>query len=97
MLLFTRRPAIMHQKLADPQSEVLKHLAYSSALALQTTTSFLASRNNSKLRKFSSIEDAILAADEWFAAQPNEFTFGGLKKLEQRSHKCVCRRVEYVE
>jgi hypothetical protein len=24
-----------------------------------------------------------------FAAQPKEFFFDGLKKLEQRSHKCV--------
>jgi hypothetical protein len=25
----------------------------------------------------------------WFAAQPKEFFLDGLKKLEQRSHKCV--------
>jgi hypothetical protein len=32
-----------------------------------------------------------------FAAQPKEFFLDGLKKLEQRSHKCVELRVEYVE
>jgi hypothetical protein len=32
-----------------------------------------------------------------FAAQPKEFFLGGLKKLEQRSHKCVELRGEYVE
>jgi hypothetical protein len=32
-----------------------------------------------------------------FAAQPNEFFLDGLKKLEQRSHKCVELRGEYVE
>jgi hypothetical protein len=32
-----------------------------------------------------------------FAAQPKEFLLDGLKKLEQRSHKCVELRVEYVE
>jgi hypothetical protein len=32
-----------------------------------------------------------------FAAQPKEFFLDGLKKLEQRSHKCVELRGEYVE
>jgi hypothetical protein len=32
-----------------------------------------------------------------FAAQPKEFFLAGLKKLEQRSHKCVELRAEYVE
>jgi hypothetical protein len=32
-----------------------------------------------------------------FAAQPKEFFLGGLKELEQRSHKCVELRGEYVE
>jgi hypothetical protein len=31
-----------------------------------------------------------------FAAQPKEFFLDGLKKLEQRSHKCVELRGEYV-
>jgi hypothetical protein len=32
-----------------------------------------------------------------FAAQPKEFYLEGLKKLEQRSHKCAELRGEYVE
>jgi hypothetical protein len=32
-----------------------------------------------------------------FSAQPKEFFLDGLKKLEQRSHKCVDLRGEYVE
>jgi hypothetical protein len=32
-----------------------------------------------------------------FAAQPKEFFLDELKKLEQRSHKCVELRREYVE
>jgi hypothetical protein len=32
-----------------------------------------------------------------FAAQPKELFLVGLKKLEQRSHKCVELRGEYVE
>jgi hypothetical protein len=31
------------------------------------------------------------------AAQPKEFFFDGLKKLEQRSHKCVELSGEHVE
>jgi hypothetical protein len=32
-----------------------------------------------------------------FAAQPKDVFFDGLKELEQRSHKCVELRGEYVE
>jgi hypothetical protein len=32
-----------------------------------------------------------------FSAQPKEFFLDGLKKLQQRSHKCVELRGEYVE
>jgi hypothetical protein len=32
-----------------------------------------------------------------FAVEPKEFFLNGLKKLEQRSHKCVALRGEYVE
>jgi hypothetical protein len=32
-----------------------------------------------------------------FAAQPKEYFLDGLKKLEQRSHKCVELRGEYGE
>jgi hypothetical protein len=32
-----------------------------------------------------------------FAPQPKEFFLDGLKKLQQRSHKCVELRGEYVE
>jgi hypothetical protein len=32
-----------------------------------------------------------------FAANPKEYFFDGLKKLEQRSHRCEELRGEYVE
>jgi hypothetical protein len=47
-------------------------------------------------RKFFSIIEVTLAADKRFAAQPIELFFDGLKKLEQRCHKCVEFRREYV-
>jgi histone-lysine N-methyltransferase SETMAR len=50
-----------------------------------------------KGRKSSSINEATLAADGWFAAQQKEFFLEGLKKLEQRSHKCVELRGEYIK
>jgi hypothetical protein len=46
------KAAITHQKLEDLHYEVLKHLAYSSDLPLQTTTSFLTSRNTSTEESF---------------------------------------------
>jgi hypothetical protein len=83
----------MHQKLADLHFEVLKHLTYSPDLALLDYYLF----PNLKGRKCSSIEEAILAMDRWFAAQPKEFFLDGLKTLEQQSHKCVELRRKYVE
>jgi hypothetical protein len=35
-------------------------------------------KGNLKGRKFSSTEEATIAADEWFAAQPKEFFLDGL-------------------
>jgi hypothetical protein len=32
-----------------------------------------------------------------FSTQPKEFFLDGIKKLEQRSHKCVELRGQYVE
>jgi hypothetical protein len=52
---------------------------------------------NLKGRKFSSIEEATSAADGWAVPQPKEFFMDGLKKLEQRSHKCVELRGGYAE
>jgi hypothetical protein len=60
------------------------------------TASFLTSGNTSR-EEFSIIEEATLAADEWFAAQPKELFLDELKKLEQRSHKYVELRGENVE
>jgi hypothetical protein len=87
------KAAITHKKLAYLDCEVVKHLAYSPDLAPSEYYLF----TNLKGRKFSSTEEATLAADGWFAAQPKEFFLDGLKKLEQRSHKCVELRGEYVE
>jgi histone-lysine N-methyltransferase SETMAR len=85
--------AITHQKFADLHFEVLKHPAYSPDLAPLDYYLF----PNLKGRKFSSNEEATLAPDGWFGAQPKEFFLYRLKKLEQRSHKYVQLRGEYVE
>jgi hypothetical protein len=65
--------AITHQKLAYLHFKVWKHpdLAPSDYYLFP----------NLKGRQFSSIWEAILAADRWFAAQPKEFFLDELKKL----------------
>jgi histone-lysine N-methyltransferase SETMAR len=85
------------QKLADLHFEVLKHPSYSLELAPSDYYLFPDLKKHFNGRKFSSIEETTLAADGWFAAQPKEFFMDGLKKLEQRSQKCVEIRGEYVK
>jgi histone-lysine N-methyltransferase SETMAR len=89
--------AITHQKLADLHFEVLKHPAYSPDLVPSDYCLFPNLKKQLKGRKFSSIEEAISAADGWFAAQPKDFFLDRLKKSEQRSHKYVELRGEHVE
>jgi hypothetical protein len=50
-----------------------------------------------KGRQLSSTVDAILAVDGRFAAKPKVFFLDELMKLEQRNHKCVVLKGEYVE
>jgi hypothetical protein len=89
--------AITHLKLTDLHFKTLKHLAYSTDLAPSDYYLFPNLKKHLKGRKFSSIEEATLAADLWFSAQPKEFFLYELNKLEQQSHKCVELREEYVE
>jgi hypothetical protein len=77
--------------LADIHSEVLKHQTYSTDLARSDYYLFPNLNIHLKGSKYSNNEEATLAA------QSKEFFFGCLKKLEQRSHKCVELRGEYVE
>jgi hypothetical protein len=88
--------AITHQKLAEHHFGILKHLVYSSDFALSDYYLLPHLKKHLNGRKFSNIEEATLAADRWFAAQQKEFFLDGLKKFEQRSHKCVELRGEYV-
>jgi histone-lysine N-methyltransferase SETMAR len=60
--------------------EVLKHPAYSPDLAPSNYYLFPNLKKHLKGRKFSSTEEATIAADGWFAAQPNEFFLDRLKK-----------------
>jgi BarA-like signal transduction histidine kinase len=81
--------AITQQKLDDLHFEVLKQPAYLSDLGPSHYHLFPNLKKHLKGMKFSTIEDAMSAADNWFAAQPLAFYVDGLKKLEQRSKKCV--------
>jgi hypothetical protein len=69
--------AITHQKLADFQLEVLKNPAYSPDLAPSDYHLLPNLKKQLKGRKFSSTEEATLAADGWVAAQPKEFFWMG--------------------
>jgi histone-lysine N-methyltransferase SETMAR len=77
------KEVIMHKKLAVLHSEVLKTPAFSPYLAPSDYYIFPNLKKHLKGRKFSSTEEATLAASGWSAAQPKEFFLGGLKKLEQ--------------
>jgi hypothetical protein len=77
------KTAITRQKLADLHFEVLKHPACSPDLASSDYCLFPNLKKHLKGQKFSSIEEATLAADGWFATQPKEFLLDRLKKLEQ--------------
>jgi histone-lysine N-methyltransferase SETMAR len=84
------KAAITHQKLADLDFEVLKHRAYTPDLAPSDYYIFPNNKEQHlKGRKFSNIGEASSAADGRSAAQPKEIFLDVLKKLEERSRKCV--------
>jgi hypothetical protein len=64
--------------------EVLKHQAYSTDLSPSDCYLFPNIKKHLKGRKFPSIEEATLVADRWIAAQPTEFFFYELKKIEKK-------------
>jgi hypothetical protein len=67
----------MHQKLAEHHFKVLKHPAYSPDLAPSDYYLFPNLRKHLKGKTFLSIEEAMLAADGWFAAQPKNCSWMG--------------------
>jgi hypothetical protein len=89
--------ALAQWKLADLRFEVLKLPAYSPDLAPSGYHLFPNVKKHLKGANVSTTENAMPAADDWFAAQPSAFNLVGLKKLEQRSEKCVELRVECVK
>jgi hypothetical protein len=76
---------IVHQTSVDLHFEVLKYLAYSPDLIPSDYYLFHNLKNRLKGKKFFSTEEATSAVDGWFAAQPKEFLFYRLRKLEQQS------------
>jgi histone-lysine N-methyltransferase SETMAR len=65
-----RTAALTHWKLAELHFEVLKHPAYSPDLAPSGYHLLPNVKYHLKGTKISTTEDAIPAADDWFAAQP---------------------------
>jgi hypothetical protein len=68
---------------------VLKHPACSPDLAPSNYYWFPNLKKDLKGTKFSTTNDSMTDADDWFAAQPSAFYLDGLRKLEQWSKKCV--------
>jgi hypothetical protein len=64
------KAAITHQKLADLHFEAPKHPACSPDLASSDYCLFPNLKKHLKGRKFSRLEEATLAEERWFAAQP---------------------------
>jgi hypothetical protein len=90
--------AIRQQKLAELHSEVLKHPAHSSHLAPSYYYVFPNLKKHPNGAKFSTSEDVVFVADDWFATYPSAFYLDGLNKLKQWRKKCVFKpRRDYVE
>jgi hypothetical protein len=79
----------LHYLSGELALEVLKHLVYSLDLGPFRLRFVPILVKNLKGKKFSTTEDAMSAADDWFAAQPSAFYVDGLKKLQQWDKKCV--------
>jgi len=77
------------RKLADMNSEVLKHPIYSPDLTSSDRHVFPNLETHLKETKFSTTEDVMSAADDWFAAQPSASYTNRSNNLEQRSRKRV--------
>jgi transposase len=75
------KAAIAHQKLAGLHLAVLKHPAYSPDLAPSDCYLFPNLKEHLMTRKFSSTEEATLAADGCFAAQPKKIFLGWVKEV----------------
>jgi hypothetical protein len=92
--LVSKRQSKLLKEISFLHFEVLKHSASSPDLAPSDHYLFPNLRKHLKGRKFSTTEEATLAVDGWFAAQPKKFFLDGLDELEQRSRKCVELRGE---
>jgi histone-lysine N-methyltransferase SETMAR len=90
------KTAITHQKLADLHFEILKHPAYSPDLAPSDYYLFPNLKERLKGRKFSSTEEATLAADGRFVTKPKEFSLDRLKNLSRVLIARGCREQVFV-
>ena len=77
--------------------ELLDHPPYSPDLAPSDYHLFPQLKKHLKGTKFHSDSEVIAATEAWLEAQPSEFFYQGLEKLNDRCNKCVNLRGEYVE
>jgi hypothetical protein len=86
--------AITPQRVADMHFEVVKTPDLPN-LACLNCCFFPKLKKHLQARKFLSIEEATVAVDGWLAAHW-KFSVERLRKLEQRSDRCVELKGEYI-
>ena len=83
-------------KLTSLGFQAMPHPPYSPNLA--PSDYYLFHKLNKHLKgRFGSVLEATNAANEWLHHQSEEFYLQGLKKLQDRCHKCIDFLGEYVE
>ena len=85
------------RKIRDFGFELVDHPPYSPDLAPSDYHLFPQLKKHLKGTKFHSDSEVIAATEAWLEAQPSEFFYQGLEKLNDRCNKCVNLRGEYVE
>ena len=91
------RSLIAMRKIHEIGFELVDHPPYSPDLAPSDYYLFPKLKKHLKGKRFSTNDEAIRAAEEWFADQDKEFFLEGLQLLYKRCVKCVSLKGDYVE
>ena len=91
------RALATQKELAYLGFQYLDHPPYSPDLAPSEYHLFPGLKKRLKGCHFSSDTEVIVAAETWLDGQPSNFFLSALRKLEQRTKKCIELCGEYVE
>ncbi|EGI63744.1 Histone-lysine N-methyltransferase SETMAR [Acromyrmex echinatior] len=84
-------------KINDLRLQLLPHPPYSPDLAPSDYYLFPNLKRWLINKKFNSREEIIDAAEEYFADLSENYFSDGIKKLENRWHKCIDLKGDYIE